>query len=343
MGSLIETGCLYISDVGHGCVKKAWLILGFSRFNVRQIPTTGDGVLDVDILREQVRSDLEAGLEPLIVVANAGATATGVVDDLEALASACRACDPAIWIHTDAAYGFFYTMLNELKGEGEQYLKSIRLSDSIALDAHKSLGLPYGTGALLVKDHAHLKASHSELGGKGSRDSYLPRASATLADEERALPELVDFCDYSLDLSQPNRGLRVWIGLKLFGVAAFRENLRRLRDLAEKLARDLHAIPGLKVVHWPTLAIFTFTTMSSHTDRPRTSRNNEHLLKWINQTGNALITGAVVDGLQLLRVALSCFRTRGEDVDDLLKTIRAGANWISDKVHHEAGLNDTIV
>jgi aromatic-L-amino-acid decarboxylase len=327
MGSLIETGCLYISAVGHGCVQKAWLLLGFSRSNVRQIPTTGDGVLDVDVLRGQVRSDREAGLEPLIVVTNAGATATGVVDDLEAVASVSRACDPALWMHTDAAYGFFYTLLNERKGEEEQYLKSIRLSDSIALDPHKSLGLPYGTGALLVKNHTHLKASHSELGGKSNRDSYLPRASVCLVEEDKALPELVDFCDYSLELSQPNRGLRVWIGLKLFGVAAFRENLRRLRNLAEKLASDVHAIPGLKVVHWPTLAIFTFTTMSSHTDR--TSGETERLLRRINQTGNALITSAVVDGLQLLRVALSCFRTREEDVDELLNTIRAGASWIT--------------
>eukprot|EP00927_Polykrikos_kofoidii_P065825 TRINITY_DN61542_c0_g1_i1.p1 TRINITY_DN61542_c0_g1~~TRINITY_DN61542_c0_g1_i1.p1 ORF type:complete len:584 (+),score=64.16 TRINITY_DN61542_c0_g1_i1:87-1838(+) len=326
MGELITKGTIYVSAVAHGCVAKGFVALGFSSDNIREVrcfpgKDKNAGEMDVAELRVKIQEDEGKGFLPFIVVANGGATPTGSVDNFEAFGRICHEERRSqgrrtLWCHADAAYGFFFRMIDD----STRFLKDIDRADSIALDAHKSLGLPYGTGAILVKNHDILKKSHS---ASKTRDSYLPKASTKVltatSSDEPPLPELVDFCDYSLELSRPYRGLRVWFALKLFGTDAFRDNLVRFHESALRLARSINETPGLQVLHWPTLAIFTFSV--SEKDGADLSNANKRLLAAINQKGGALLTGAVVDGVFLLRVALSCFRTRDLDISALLETV----------------------
>jgi aromatic-L-amino-acid decarboxylase len=156
---------------------------------------------------------MEKGLKPFFLVGNAGTTNTGTVDPLPELADI--ASKHGLWYHIDAAYGGFFNLCTE----GKKILKGLERSDSIVLDPHKGLFVPYGSGSLLVKDGKLLKRSHF-LTADYMQDHTTPEGE-------------YDASEYSPELSRSYRGLRVWLPLKLFGVKAFRENLAEKLQLTE--------------------------------------------------------------------------------------------------------------
>ncbi|MBI4612649.1 MAG: hypothetical protein HY720_03475 [Planctomycetes bacterium] len=145
--------------------------------NWREIPSDGRFRIRLNLLAETIRADRAAGRRPFLVVGNAGTTNTGAVDDLPSLAE--LAAREGLWFHADAAYGGFFL----LTGRGRRALAGIERADSVVLDPHKGLFLPYGTGALLVRDGEVLRRAHAV------RADYLP---AMAPDEEK-----VDFCQIS--------------------------------------------------------------------------------------------------------------------------------------------------
>ena len=148
-------GTLYVSDQGHHCIRKAALLAGFPAANVREIPSDAAFRMRLDALAARVAADRAAGLTPFLVVASAGTTNTGAVDDLDALAD--FAAQEGLWLHTDAAYGGFFALTER----GRAALAGLSRADSLVLDPHKGLFMPYGSGCLLVKDTGALRRSHS--------------------------------------------------------------------------------------------------------------------------------------------------------------------------------------
>src|SRR5207248_3095577 len=180
--------------------------------------------IDPDALVEMVREDRAAGRAPFFLVANAGTTNTGAVDRIDALADV--AADHALWLHFDGAYGGFF----ELTERGRRAFVGIERADSITLDPHKALFLPYGTGSLLVRDRDVLRRAH-QLG-----TDYLQDVSG-----DDGIPT---FADLSPDLSRDFRGLRAWLPLVLHGASAFRDALDEKLDLARYLHAELAATTG---------------------------------------------------------------------------------------------------
>src|SRR5205814_8576562 len=127
---------------------------GFPPASVRAIPSDERFRLRLDALRAAIAEDRARGRGPFCLVANAGTTNTGAVDDLEAAAALARA--EGLWLHVDAAYGGFFVLTER----GRQVLRGIEAADSITLDPHKGMFLPYGTGALLVRDGEALRRAH---------------------------------------------------------------------------------------------------------------------------------------------------------------------------------------
>ena len=173
------------------------------------------------------------GLQPFLLVASAGTTNTGAVDPLPALADLARR--EGLWLHVDAAYGGFFVLTER----GRRALAGIERADSITLDPHKGLFLPYGTGCLLVRDGEALRrahALHGRLPAGGCRRTRTWWTSRELSPE----------------LSRDFRGLRVWLPLKLHGVGAFRAPLDEKLDLAALGARTSCArSDGLEIVAEP--------------------------------------------------------------------------------------------
>lgn len=297
-------GVLYASDQTHHSVKKAAVLAGFPERRVRELPTDATLRLDPRLLAKSIEDDRAAGLEPFMVVGNAGTTNTGTVDDLEGLADVAER--EGLWFHVDGAYGGFF----RLTERGRAKLRGMERADSVTLDPHKGLFLPYGTGSLVVRDVAMLRKAHAMTA------SYLPPMQ-TEAD-------LLDFCELSPELSREARGVRVWLPFKMHGVGAFRDALDEKLDLARQAADEVALMDDVEIIDGPELSLFAFRLVPQvlRGDSEGLDALNRTILSGVNARQRVHITGAVVGGKFVLRVCVLSFRTHSENIEALLTDLR---------------------
>lgn len=293
---------VYVGDQTHHCLGKALFAAGFKPENLVVLPTR-DFRLDAGDLAARLAADRERGLVPVLAVASAGTTNTGRVDPLPAIAAACA--EHGCWLHCDAAYGGFFRLLPEAT-----VLAGLELADSISLDPHKSLAMPYGTGALLCRRVADLRFP------RGLADSYMPPLDdADLRHE---------YAEISPELSRDFRGLRVWLALRHFGLAPFRANLREKWRLARWLADELALVPNLEVVTAPELTILTLRVRDDDDDA-----RTRALLARVNGGGRSFLTTCRLDGRLVIRVCLLGFRVDEASVRGLAAELRATAGALA--------------
>ncbi len=297
------SGMIYVSDQVHHSVIKAALMAGFPEKNMHEVPSDGCYRIRIEDLRARIAADRKAGLIPFLIVASAGTTNTGAVDDLEALAELART--EGLWLHVDAAYGGFF-MLTE---RGRTAMRGIHRSDSITLDPHKALFLPYGTGSLLVRDGEALRRAHTV------EADYMPPMQNN--------PELVDFCRYSPELSRDFRGLRVWLPFKMHGAGAFRCNLDEKLDLALWATDELRKIPGMEIVAAPQLSLVAFRYVREGLTKEELDDLNRRLLAAINARQRVFLTPTVLAGSYVLRICVLSFRTHLDRMQAAIDDIRA--------------------
>jgi len=309
LGDAFLDGTLYVSDQVHHSVVKAARLAGFPESSIVSIPSDERFRMRVDRLTAAVARDRAAGRRPFLVVGSGGTTNTGAVDDLPALAA--LATREGMWFHVDAAYGGFFVLTER----GRHTLTGLSQADSITLDPHKGMFLPYGTGALLARDPSALHAAHSTEG------AYLP---AMQEETER-----VDFCQLSPELSRPFGCLRLWLPLKLAGLAAFRQALDEKLDLAQRAADGLARIPGIEVVAPPALSIVAFRATRAGLGTEATNALNRRLLEAVNRRGRVFLTGTTVNGRFLCRICVLSFRTHADRIDLALEDLRAALKEVA--------------
>ena len=294
LGDDIRAGTLYVSSQSHHCIAKAARLAGIAHDRVRIIDVDHQFRLRVDELEGFVAADRAAGLEPFMVFSTAGTTNTGAVDPIGAVAD--LAARERLWHHVDGAYGGFFHMLPELRPS----LAGLPRADSITLDPHKGLFLPYGTGALLVRDGEALRALHSSTAG------YLPDNQS----------EFYDPAQYGPDLSRGFPGLRVWLTLKFFGAERYRAALAEKRALAVWAAERVAQIPGIVMDAAPQLSLFAF-----HLADPALSTREAEdvatraLMERVTRRGQLMLTGATVGERFLGRICVLSFRTRRAEME----------------------------
>ena len=299
-------GTLYASDQTHHSVQKAALLAGFPLGNVRSIPSDAQFRIRVDLLEQTIAKDRQAGFTPFLLVGNAGTTNTGAVDDLQALADLAQR--EHLWLHVDAAYGGFFL----LTVQGRALMAGIDRADSITLDPHKGLFIPYGTGSLLVRDGEALKRAHSVAA------HYLP--------DTQEDPDLVDFSQISPELSREFRGLRVWLPLKMHGIAPFRHNLQEKLDLAQWTMTELGKIAGIEIVAAPQLSIVAFRLTRPGFDSNSLNQLNRALLTRINARKRVYLSGTMLGDRFALRICVLSFRTHFDRMQTGLTDIRAAVS-----------------
>ena len=300
------SGVLYASDQVHHSIAKAAILAGFREENVRLVPSDADFRIRTDLLAEAVAADRLGGRRPFLVVGSAGTTNTGAVDDLDGLADFCAAED--LWLHVDAAYGGFFL----LTAEGRRTLAGISRADSVVLDPHKGLFLPYGTGSLLVRDRDTLRRAHAL-----SAD-YMP----PMQDD----PDLVDFNLISPELSRDWRGLRVWLPIALHGIGPFRRNLEEKLELTRWATGELATIPGIEIVAEPQLSIVAFRLARPDLDAEAENALNRAFLAAINDRRRVYLTGTMLGGKFALRICVLSFRTHFDRMREGLDDVRSAAD-----------------
>ena len=297
-------GVMYMSEETHHSLAKAALLAGFAEDRLRRLPADARCRLEPQALEEAVRADRERGLTPFLVIANAGTTNTGAIDPLPAIADVCRR--HGLWLHVDGAYGGFF----RLAPGGETLLPGLERADSLTLDPHKGLFLPYGTGCLLVRDPTALSRAH------GLRASYLQDLGAP--------DQGVSFADISPELSREFRGLRLWLPLAMFGAAAFRDNLREKLELARWAWEELRGEPGVECVDEPQLSIVAFRCLPPKGDA---DAFGARVLQELNARRRVFISSTRMRGRYVLRFCVLSFRTHAPQmqmaVEDLRQALRA--------------------
>jgi aromatic-L-amino-acid/L-tryptophan decarboxylase len=303
------SGTIYASDQVHHSIQKAAMLAGFPERTVREIPTDGLFRIRMDALERAVEEDRAAGSRPFLVVGNAGSVNTGAVDDLAALADFAARED--LWFHVDGAYGGFFLLTER----GRKRMAGAERSDSITLDPHKSLFLPYGTGSLLVHDGDALKRAHAVSA------VYLP----SMQEEQ----DLVDFNQISPELSRSWRGLRLWLPIKMHGIAPFRANLDEKLDLALWAADELRRTPGIEILAEPQLSILAFRWCKTKVEDQELNRINRTLMDRINGRKRIFLTGTMLGDRFAIRICVLSFRTHAERMREGMEDIRSAIREIA--------------
>ncbi len=293
-----DLATLYVGEHAHASVRKAARIAGLRPELIRVCGSRDGARLDPESVRVAIKQDLADGLRPVAVVGAAGTTNAGAVDPLPELAEV--AADAGVWFHVDAAYGGFF----QLTDRGRARLDGIERADSITLDPHKSLFLPFGTGALLVRDRTDLTRAFAE-------------DAAYLRDTGPDVDDLPDFTSITPELSRDWRGLRLWLPLQLHGVDAFRVALDGALDLAAEAHAVLAGDPHLEsVAGAPDLSIVTFRVRGD-------DARQDQVLRAVNDDGRVRLSSTVIDGRVVLRLAVLSHRTTRETVELALDLVRA--------------------
>ncbi len=317
LGAEIRGGVLYTSDQAHHCVIKSAKLAGIMPDRVRSIATDAAFHMPVHALREAIAQDRGDGLVPFMVVSNAGTTNTGAVDPLDAIADLCQS--ESLWHHVDGAYGAFFQLCDETR----DVLRGIERADSLTLDPHKGMFMPYGTGALLVRDGAALRAAHEATA------DYLPD-----------LPSASEFYDPSQhgpDLSRGFPGLRMWLTMKLYGAQAFRTAITEKRALAVQAAERVSQLPHVVIDAAPELSLFPFHLTWPGASRAQEDAATRELMASVSHRGRVMISGAVAGGRYVGRVCILSFRTHAEQIDFLVEDLQVAITDVVAK--HRTDLN----
>jgi aromatic-L-amino-acid decarboxylase len=296
-----QDATIYFSEETHHCVAKAARLAGFPRASLRTLPTDARLRLVPAALDGAVREDRSRGRRPFLVVANVGTTNTGAIDPVPEVLGIAR--EHGLWVHADAAYGGFF----RLAPGGEGLLRGLEECDSITLDPHKGLFLPYGLGALLVRDASALLRAHRATG------SYVQDVTA-----EGSL----GFADLSPELSRDFRGLRLWLPLMLHGVAAFREQLREKLALARWAYDMLEDDPRFEMVDEPQLSVVAFRLRAPADEADRLG---PELLRRVNARRRVFLSSTRIGGRYALRICVLSFRTHSDRVREAVLALREEA------------------
>jgi glutamate/tyrosine decarboxylase-like PLP-dependent enzyme len=295
---------LYVAEQRHWSVDRAARVIGLHADQLRVVPVDDDFRLVPAALRELVRQDRAAGRLPWAAVATAGTTNTGTVDPLAPVAELCRA--EGLWLHVDGAYGWAAA----LTPEGRAALAGIEQADSITLDPHKWFGQTFDAGCVLVRRGRLLAETFAV------RPEYL---QDVVPNEDE-----VNFADRGLALTRRFRALKIWLSVKVLGVAWFRRLVEHgcaLAALAEDLLRRS---PVFEVLSPRRLSIVCFRYVPPDFrggSEEELDRVNLALLTALRATGRAFVSSTRLRGRVALRFCFVNWRTTAADVEEVVQLL----------------------
>jgi aromatic-L-amino-acid decarboxylase len=299
---------VYCSSEAHYSVTRAAELVGVGSSGVRTLSIDAERRLRPAEVAAAIDADTRAGVLPVAVVATAGTTLTGAVDPILELAEVCD--ERGIWLHVDGAYGLPAAAV----GATAALFDGVDRADSVSIDAHKWLFMPKACGVLLVKRREDLEAAlaHDE--------DYLPHER----DEAHAV-------DITLEYSRPFRALKLWLGLRAHGAAAFRNAIERNLEHARLLYDAVTAHDELEAVCGaPPLSIVPFRHAPPAVEQ--LDEHNTRLVARLQESGRVWVASATIDGRVCLRPCFVNFRTSDEDVLALVEeTVRIGRELASER------------
>jgi len=293
----------YASEEVHSCVQKALELLGHGARSLCRLPVNAHYRIEIETLRARIASDRAAGLSPCAVIGNAGTINTGAVDDLNALADLCER--ESLWFHVDGAIGAVLA----LSDQHRQLVAGIERADSVALDLHKWLHVPFEAGCVLVR---HRQRHRSTFALTPAYLEHMPRGLAGGADW---------YSDYGVQLSRGFRALKIWMSIKEQGLTKLGRLIDQNIAQARKLAQLIDASPELERLAPVDLNIVCFRYRVAGGGEEQAKAINEELLMRLHESGIAVPSYTTLQGRYCLRAAIANHRTRHEDLVTLVDAV----------------------
>ena len=309
----LHQSVIYLSEQVHHSIYKALIIAGLEEAVVRHVPLDSRFRMEVATLEKQVEEDKKAGLNPFLIIASIGTTDTGAIDPLADLARVAQS--NGLWLHIDAAYGGFFALCPEIRDQ----LTGMEISDSLVIDPHKGMFLPYGSGALLVREGHWLKQAHTY------QANYM---QDTFEANEEWSP-----ADLSPELSRHFRGLRMWLPMQLFGLKAFRAALSEKIWLTRYFYEVIQTEPGFEVGPEPDLSVAIFRYVPETGDP---DQYNQELTKMLQADGRVFLSSTSINGSFYIRLAVLSFRTHKNTIDKCLNMLRENVALLNEKLEVES-------
>ncbi|NQX98332.1 MAG: aminotransferase class V-fold PLP-dependent enzyme [Flavobacteriales bacterium] len=293
----ITKSVIYLSPQIHHCIHKAIRIIGLEDVQVRLLALDEFSKIDVKKLEETIQKDIEKGFTPFMVISSAGTTDTGAVDPLEEVGIIAK--KNKMWYHIDGAYGGFFILSESVK----HLFKGIEMADSLVIDPHKGLFLPYGLGAVLIKDKEAVFHSHHYTA------NYMQDAVTNTQ---------INPADVSPELTKHFRGVRMWLPLHLHGLEPFVACLDEKLLLTTYFRNKLSDI-GFELGAEPDLTVSYFWYPSKGVNE---NEYNEKLMELIHNDGRVFLSSTKIDGKFVMRMAILSFRTKQVTIDKAVEMIK---------------------
>jgi glutamate/tyrosine decarboxylase-like PLP-dependent enzyme len=294
----------YASTEVHSCIQKAIELLGLGSRALRKVPVDSNFRIDLEALESMIAADRAAGLRPCCVIGTAATINTGSVDDLDGLADICAR--EKLWFHVDGAIGAVLAISGKHRG----LVSGMERADSVALDLHKWLQIPFEAGCALIRDR------HLHRGTFALTPEYLEKTERGLASGP------LWFSEYGLQLSRGFRALKVWMSFKEHGLARYAQLIERNIAQAKTLAALVEQAPDLELMAPVVVNIVCFRYNPGGLDAARLSALNEELLIRLHESGIAAPSYTTLAGNYCLRAAIANHRTQDEDLPVLVEAVR---------------------
>ena len=307
LGSAPQKMTLYASQEIHSSIQKAVEILGLGSESLRQVPTDEEFRIDLRALEAAIAEDRQRGYRPFCVVGAAGTVNTGATDDLQALADICQR--EGLWLHVDGAFGAWVKLVPILK----HLVAGMERADSLALDLHKWMYMPYEIGCVLVRDAETHRNTFTLT------PAYLSSEKSGGGLTGGDLPWLTD---YGFELSRQFKALKAWMSFKEHGLRKYARLIEQNVEQAGYLGELVEAAPDLELLAPVSLNVVCFRYARTGTDETALDALNKEILVELQEQGIAVLSGTTVRGKYALRAANTNHRTRREDFDLLVREVR---------------------
>lgn len=293
---------VYASTEVHSCNQKAVELLGLGTKGLRKIPVNADFTINLEALKQAIADDRAAGYRPICVIGSAGTVNTGAVDDLNAIADLCR--DEDLWFHVDGAIGAVAVLAENVKSQ----LTGMERADSVALDLHKWMHIPFEAGCVIIRSESAHRTTFS-------------LTPEYLAHESRGLPAGHWFSDYGLQLSRQFRALKVWMSVKEHGLDRFGRMIARNVEQAHYFGQLVESDPMLELMAPIGMDIVCFRFNPGNLDDVALNALNKEILMQLQEQGIAAPSYTTLNGRYCLRIAIANHRSQQEDFDLLAREV----------------------
>lgn len=292
----VTKSVIYLSTQAHHCIQKSLRIIGLEDVIIRYVDLDADFKINPQDLEFKIQADRAAGLHPFLVIASAGTTDVGAIDPLDEMAAIAKTNN--LWFHVDAAYGGFFVLTSK-----KELFNGIEKADSLVVDPHKGMFLPYGIGAVLIKD------ANAVLHANRYAANYM---------QDAVLEDLaIDPADVSPELTKHFRGLRFWLPLRLHGIEPFVACLEEKLLLTQYFREKLVEL-GFEVGPVPDLSVSYFW----YPAESKTNDFNKQLMQHIHEDGSVFLSSTLLKDKFVIRMAILSFRTKLATINRAIEMIK---------------------